>query len=717
MKRVRTKTREELREFWDEERNGFPVSEVTDNSKLYWWKHKSEHCDCVHRVQLSTSKMLSIKGTNCPQCDCDPSIQPCCIGRSVMSNSKLFPIFDEVKNRKSSRDVFLQGNTSDLYYWKCYNTCQGQADCKHEWTQTIRWQSKAKLCPYCTPQTVKLPCCTARSVAGHPELMRFWDKPENDAKEIFARDLHCSSQTDIHLVCPNHCDSPNCQHKWTSTVGNYYYKETGCPFCAVPSRRVCCPLRSAAANPMLLNSFDADHSENKNIRLDKMSAGAHVDVWWKCTNTCPGQPDCRHIWKSTLESRTKGSKCAHCASKSEIPCCISRSAGNEQYAEMMKDFDTKKNYPLTPRDYFPYSQKLVHWKCQFCSHLFDRQMYVRVSARSVGCPFCTNGDLCGDKSCDLCLIRSLAAWNDEEKKQAFILGNNNVELHTIGLTWQRVFQFYCKDCKHTINQRVCSVVTYGDWCMICTRQHSCGDSDCTFCGQACQVRTRCGERTYPRTAKTSLLVGSAVVWACGICKQDWKERSPNVPLLSRSSNSIETLTLQQICLAAQKQDRDQNTCLASVWSNPSAWDCAVLPGLDFKPDNIWCFDERNAIFTTVGACKINLHAVKYAFIFEILECGIVQHSETRTISDVKREMEIRAKFNDMDIPVGFVYLVVAHNMHKGANPRDVFCFKNHQNAYDILPSRSSEWHELMSRVLATFTRFLETKCTDTYIVS
>jgi hypothetical protein len=164
-------------------------------------------------------------------------------------------------------------------------------------------------------------------------------------------------------------------------------KGTGCPFCA-KNGKVCCRLTSAANNPELANSFDQDHPENQGYDIEKMSPYTQIDVWWNCTNTCPGQLDCRHKWKTSPSSRNCGHNCKYCSEGCEDPCCNYTSCANITYAETMKDFDLVKNSPFTPRDYRPQSCNSVHWLCQFCNAKWQTKIRIRTTNRSVGCKEC-----------------------------------------------------------------------------------------------------------------------------------------------------------------------------------------------------------------------------------------------------------------------------------------------------------------------------------------
>ena len=136
-----------------------------------------------------------------------------------------------------------------------------------------------------------------------------------------------------------------------------------------------------------------------------------------------------------------------------------------------------------------------------------------------------------------------------------------------------------------------------------------------------------------------------------------------------------------------------------LWMEPTTWDCAILPGLNYKPDNMWCFDRAGNPFVTAGACKVNVHEIGYVLQLEVLEHGIHQHSEARKVSDAQREKDIRSVF--ATVPFGMVYVVMAHTKHTEADPQDVFFVKNQLQEYEVLPDRQLAWHGRIQQIRTT----------------
>ncbi len=386
----------EIKQFFDVETNETELTLYLNRSQLYTWYHKSEECECIHKWEKTINLMLrpthngkTRKG--CRQCIKDPKLKPCCANRSLVANEKAMKIWDFDKNSIHPRDLF---DTSGDYHWKCKNTCKDQMDCKHEWIANLHNINTRKLehtgCPCCAGLS-ETPCCRSKSVAANPLLMSNWHTKVNNSKGLYPTNFRCSSMKLVNWICQNSCpNNPNCSHTWPAVIASVNNSKTknpdfGCPFC---SGRiwVCCILKSAANIQSLVESFDTKHIENNNIQLEKLLPGSEVKVWWKCPRRCVNQLDCYHNWKTSVDVRTRGFGCPHCALTSDVPCCKKKSCANEKYVEQMKDFDFNINFPLTPRNICVHSGKFIAWKCQFCEASWQSPM--KIKRKSIGCKKC-----------------------------------------------------------------------------------------------------------------------------------------------------------------------------------------------------------------------------------------------------------------------------------------------------------------------------------------
>jgi hypothetical protein len=376
----------EISHLFNTKKNNTEINVKLDRYTVYWWIHISE-CGCIHEYQKNITQMLRNTTIGCGQCVNDSTLIPCCESQSLLANKKIMKFFDYDKNEKSPRDIF-NAMQSILCYCKCNNTCLGQIDCKHEWSAMIcdlKRNDKEIKCPFCESVTI-VPCCKSKSVAGNPLFMNKWNFEVNT--HINPELLRCQSQTLVGWKCKNSCtENPECKHEWFTTVVCMYdcikaNPTMGCGFCS--GNKLCCRLKSAAMNAVLVESFDYHHPENQGVDLEKLFPKSEQKVWWKCEQTCEGQMDCVHLWYSSLSERSRNG-CKYCASKSKIPCCIGKSCANNDLKETMKDFDYEMNYPLTPRDFFQCSAAPVYWKCQLCGTKWKGLMMNKTNTKPIGC--------------------------------------------------------------------------------------------------------------------------------------------------------------------------------------------------------------------------------------------------------------------------------------------------------------------------------------------
>lgn len=170
----------------------------------------------------------------------------------------------------------------------------------------------------------------------------------------------------------------------------------------------------------------------------------------------------------------------------------------------------------------------------------------------------------------------------------------------------------------------------------------------------------------------------------------------------RAKVSIEILMFAELQRLALKGEGDW------LWSEPTSWDCAILPGLSFKPDTIWAFDLNGNVFKNAGTCKLNVGDLGRVIILEVLEHGIQQHSDARSISDAQREKEIRGVFEPSGVIVQFLYVTVAHYKHISAHESDRFFEKKKGTGeYVVVADRKKAWRKRVKKVISTLNDFLK----------
>ena len=173
-------------------------------------------------------------------------------------------------------------------------------------------------------------------------------------------------------------------------------------------------------------------------------------------------------------------------------------------------------------------------------------------------------------------------------------------------------------------------------------------------------------------------------------------RSPHCPISKRAKISMEILCLAELQRLARMEDA------TSVWSNPTSWDCPNLPGLDFKPDLMWIWKDKDTIYDVVGACKLNDGEIWHVMCLEIDETSPEAHSSrsSNRYSDDERERLIRERLSP--VVVDFVRVTMADNQRDGARPDDVFFHRvttSDDPLYKVIPDRQDAWQARMKECL------------------
>ncbi|KAG5179340.1 hypothetical protein JKP88DRAFT_247540 [Tribonema minus] len=143
-------------------------------------------------------------------------------------------------------------------------------------------------------------------------------------------------------------------------------------------------------------------------------------------------------------------------------------------------------------------------------------------------------------------------------------------------------------------------------------------------------------------------------------------RSPHATTQQRAKISLEMHFIASMELQCHDRVRGYK------WAEPTSWDCAVLPGLAYKPDLMWAFDADGNIFSTAGGCKLSAPMAR-VIILEVLEL--------------------------LGIKVAFVYVTVAAYNHPSAYPDDRFFAKGCATdpeagkdfEYHVEPTRQEAW--------------------------
>jgi len=120
----------------------------------------------------------------------------------------------------------------------------------------------------------------------------------------------------------------------------------------------------------------------------KIKPYSNMKIEWSCPNCPAGYP---HVWKATVQSRTRGTKCPFCQGKSVCQHNSLATKAPRQTRYWNQDKNAK-----TPEQTLAGSNLMADWKCPACSHEWQGQVAPRVRADR-GCPRCNWVNSIGNK--------------------------------------------------------------------------------------------------------------------------------------------------------------------------------------------------------------------------------------------------------------------------------------------------------------------------------
>lgn len=661
-------------------------------------KFKFKCSQCMHVFEPTISSVTKVKRPQwCPYCGgkrlCGATECRLCMARSLMAWQDTSKLACFVKYGQPNPITIFKSSHKKVWF---------QCDrCAHEFESSPSNVTKAKRprwCPFCGGRALceDFGCapCTARSLVAWSDKVKLAcfvadDQPTPRAIAISSNSkfwFECNECTHVFDMAPNSITRVK-DPSW-------------CPYCA--RQRLCgklgcvlCTTRSLAgwlSKDKLACFVAEDQPEPHTIAI-----GSSDKYRFNCSK-------CHHQFASSLASLTNAKKfrwCPYCAGNllcADLECAQCRDRSLAAWVEPDKLACFVLNGQPEPRTIALRSNKKFLFKCAKCNHEFESAIYnITHPKHPTWCPYCAGNKLCGALDCASCKARSLAAWPNQAKLKCFV-GKGQSDPHTIAISSNWKFRFKCGECDHEFESVLANVTKTNNpsWCPQC-KGNVCGDSECKSCRPACDVCRHRGAIIK----SNFMVVDDNYEHMCRSCFI----ASPHAPPNVRAKVSLEIYMLCEL----QRQARDDNKQAgeedgsdgASDWiGEPTAWDCAVLPGLAYKPDMIWCFGKDDRLFQSASASKVNIGQITHAVILEILEVGIAQHSAARSVPDAVREQDIRKVF--APLPVAFLYVTVAAYNGCDAHPDDKFFAKQDPGSfeYNVVPSRKAVWQKRIGEVLA-----------------
>lgn len=264
----------------------------------------------------------------------------------VKSLAELFPNLVLEWNYERNGDLtpyMVTPGSSRKVWWICSHG--------HEWEAIISNRTSKicpRGCPFCSNHLLTKENCLANK---NSELAKDW------CYELNGEHTPDNVQAGGKLTVWWECHA--CGHRWQAQI---YQRNKGhylCPYCN----------SLAKTCPELL----ADWNYEKNTGLDPtiIGAGSHEIAQWKCHK-------CGYEWQSAIVERKLGHK-----------TCVGCHSIAVTHPNVIKDWDSERNWPLTPYDVTSGSNKIVWWHCsRNPKHRLQRSVQ---SYCKTGCSICSKG--------------------------------------------------------------------------------------------------------------------------------------------------------------------------------------------------------------------------------------------------------------------------------------------------------------------------------------
>ena len=276
-----------------------------------------------------------------------------------------------------------------------------------------------------------------RSVANHPQLIKYWDYEKN--KGIDPNKLARFSNIKVYWKCSE------CGNSWRTSPNNI----RGCAVCS--GQKVKKGFNDLLfVNPELAKEWD--YELNKNIKPDEVTTHTSTRVWWKCKK-------CGNSWKNSVANRSNGSGCPYC-----VNAKVAKGFNDLQtlYPEIANQWVYAVNdKSLTPSDVVPGSNKPVLWRCSTCKGIWRASVNRRTQGH--GCPYCSNERV-------LTGFNDLATKTPNIAKEWDYLRNNGESPSNVLNASNHYYWWKCSECGHEWRAQVSSRTCQHTGCPECAKR-------------------------------------------------------------------------------------------------------------------------------------------------------------------------------------------------------------------------------------------------------
>ena len=398
---------------WDFKKNGkLKPEDVTKGSnKKVWWKCSKGH---EWRIYISSRS----KGSNCPYCS----------GHKVSKDNNLKVLFpnlikewDFKKNGKLKPEDVTKGSSKKVW-WKCSKG--------HNYEAIVASRSRGTGCPYCVGQIVGN---DNNLKYLFPNIAKEWNKKKNG--NLKPEDFTIGTTKKVWWLCSK-------GHEYKTRISHRVLSESNCPKCSggssKPEFRILSELetifkevdsrhkfkkteidifikdinvgieydgsyyhKNKTINDEKKNFFFKQHSIKLiRVRHEPLTKLDNLDVIVKkdeltkkdlnnivnsINNFCNDEQ--KTLIKLYLKKTSFINEKSYNKYLSYFPSPIPQKSLATLNIKVAKEWNYKKNYPLTPESFSVASNTKVWWKCNK-----NHEWEAKISNRTVGrnCPYCSN---------------------------------------------------------------------------------------------------------------------------------------------------------------------------------------------------------------------------------------------------------------------------------------------------------------------------------------
>jgi hypothetical protein len=243
-----------------------------NSSSKVWWV-----CRAGHEWMASINNRA--RGSGCPFCK----------GRRASPGRNLAVAHPDIiggwhweKNAGLNPESLTPGSNRRVW-WRC-----GRG---HEWQAAVATRVAGHGCPFCKNRRLAIDNSLA---AKRPDLAQEWITTRNGA--VNPRTVVAGSKVRAWWRC-------KAGHEWEASVYSRA-SGSGCPYCA--GRKVAGKTALGSVSPQLAMQWHP--TLNGDMTAADVTAGSSKRVWWVCERG--------HVWRAAVGTRTRGSGCPVCRSKS-----------------------------------------------------------------------------------------------------------------------------------------------------------------------------------------------------------------------------------------------------------------------------------------------------------------------------------------------------------------------------------------------------------------